>query len=86
MKAANKALLGVTVAVLSVLACAGSAFAGVVDPTIADQLGDAIDDGYADTSDFIITRGVPVVVGGIVLGLIIRLAFRWMKRAGRAVG
>jgi len=85
MKNLNRAGLFLCVFAMTALAGASGAFAQI-DPTVADNLGDAIDTGFADTSDFILTRGVPVVVGGIVLGLIIRTAFRWMRKAGRAVG
>jgi len=81
----NKGLLMVAVFAVTAFGTASAAFAQV-DPTLADDLGDAIDESFADTSGFIMTRAVPVMLGAIVLGLIIRIAFRWIRKAGRAVG
>jgi len=70
-------------AVVSLVAPA-AAHADVTVP--ADPTGGALGDTQSSVQTWVVTYGVPVVFGLMLLGILIRLAVKWAKKAGRMVG
>lgn len=61
----------------------GVAFADVTVP--ADPLDGAMGDTQASIQTWVVTYAVPVLVGLTVLGLLIRLGLKMLRRAGGRV-
>jgi len=50
-----------------------------------DPLGGAMATSEASVQTWVITYGVPTVVTLTVLGVLIRLGLKWLRRAGKSV-
>lgn len=60
--------------------------ASAAPPTIpADPTGGAMADVQTNVQTWVLTYGVPALFALIIVGILIRLAVRWTKRAGRSV-
>lgn len=62
-------------------------YAAAAPPTIpADPTGGALADVQTGVQTWVLTYGVPVLFGLILLGILIRLGMRWARKAGSKVG
>jgi len=52
------------------------------DPLGAGGLSGAVDDAQG----LVTTSYVPVMIGAIVFGVVIRIGFKWLRKATRAAG
>lgn len=77
----------IATAVFSTLGFGVNAFAAAPrDISIpADPTGGAYDDMSGKLVTWVTTYGVPTLFGLALLGILIRLGYRWMKRAAKAV-
>lgn len=64
----------------------GVASAAAAPPTLpADPLAGGMGDAQGAAQTWVITYGVPVVVALVILGGLIRLGLKWLKRGLRAI-
>jgi hypothetical protein len=81
----NKAKIAAVIsAVAMVLGFAGPAFAATT-AVPADPSAGAMDTVQNGVIDWVTTYGAPVLFALILLGILVRLAVRWVKKAGRSV-
>lgn len=80
----NKTLAFLSVMTATLLVMGPAAFAA--PQTIpADPTGGAMGDVVGGVSEWVVDYGAPALFLLILLGILIRLGVRWMKRAGRSV-
>lgn len=80
----------VTAALVSGLILGTGGAASASPPTLPDVPADPTGGAMSETLDGVITwvttYGVPALAVGILTGILIRLGFKWVRRAGRAIG
>jgi hypothetical protein len=81
----NKIALIVTMVGVSILGFSGASFADFTRTLPADPTGGAMATAETSIQTWVLTYGVPVLVTLTVLGILIRLALKWIKRAGSRV-
>jgi len=74
-----------SIVVAGVLGFAGGAFAAPRDITVpADPTGGAMDSSQSYIQTWVIDHAVPVLFGLLLLGVAIRLAVKYFRRAAKA--
>lgn len=58
-----------------------------VPPTpMADPLGGAAGTAVGDAKDLVTGTYVPLLVGAVLFGIVLRIGFKWFRKATRAAG
>jgi hypothetical protein len=79
---ALKVAVGATVALGSVVLMGAAAFAQTTPP--ADPTGGAASDIQAQTTGWVTSYGVPLIVALLVLGLVVSILIKFARRGARA--
>jgi len=78
----KKAVYGLAITGGTFLATGSVAFASTVPADPTDGQLQVVQDGVIT---FVVDYGAPALFALTLLGILVRLALKWMKRAGRAV-
>lgn len=53
---------------------------------MSDPLGGAADGAVSDAQALVTTEYVPLLVGAVIFGVVLRIGFKWLRRSARAAG
>lgn len=53
---------------------------------MTDPLGTADTDAVSDAQALVTANYVPLLIGAIVFGVVLRIGFKWLRRAVRTAG
>lgn len=80
------AVVAATIAGIAFVGAPASAGGPTLPPMPADPTGGAMSDTVDNTMTWVTTYGIPALALAIGFGILVRLGFKWLRRAGRAIG